>query len=82
MSEITNQILRELTDLSSEDQGRVREYISFLRWRANQGPRQPLAGAARPWQYNLLENFRSGHVRASGSKAGHGSQGSRSERRR
>jgi hypothetical protein len=70
MSDISDQLLRELGDLSAEDHERVREYIAFLRWRREQGNRPSVMGAVHPWQYNLLEQFRSATIRASGSKAG------------
>lgn len=61
---------RELAVLSPEDLDQVREYVAFLRWRTGQGlPATPM-GLARPWQYNLLEQFRSATVRASSSRAG------------
>ncbi|PKO20215.1 MAG: hypothetical protein CVU38_21315, partial [Chloroflexi bacterium HGW-Chloroflexi-1] len=65
-------ILQDLATLSPADQERVADYIAFLRWRAERDPagsRTP-AGAARPWQVNLLEHFASADVRASKDRAG------------
>jgi hypothetical protein len=70
MSDISDQLLRELGDLSTEEHECVREYIAFLRWRREQGHQSSVMGAAHRWQYNLLEQFRSATIRASGNKAG------------
>jgi hypothetical protein len=63
-------IQREAASLLPADQERVLEYIAFLRWRAGQGRTPVAATPARPWQYNLLEHFRTATVHASGPKAG------------
>jgi hypothetical protein len=55
--------------LAPEDQARVAEYVSYLRWRADQAQAASQA-AGHPWCYSLLENFASADVRASKSPAG------------
>jgi len=65
-------ITQQLTLLSPADQARVADYIAFLRWQAGQSlPNLSAAGgAARPWEFNLLEHFKEADIRASRSAAG------------
>lgn len=57
--------------LAPADQERVREYITFLRWRG--GPAADPATPAQPtriWRFNFLEHFAGADVRASREAAG------------
>ena len=65
-------IVRDFTVLSPVDQTLARDYIAFLRWRAEHdasGRANP-EGSAHPWQFNLLEHFADADVRASRAPAG------------
>jgi hypothetical protein len=66
----SDDITQELDKLSTEDVARVREYIAFLQWRAGRSQERGVMGAARPWQVNLLEQFRGATVRSSEHKPG------------
>jgi hypothetical protein len=66
------ELQQALASLSTADRERVREYVAFLRWRAQQA----LAGteaagpAERPWRFNFLEHFTEAEVRASRGAGG------------
>ncbi len=64
------EIQQEWSTLSPEDQARVREYMAFLRWRAERLQGKAGAGSARAWEANLLEQFRTATIRSSEHKGG------------
>jgi len=63
-------LTRELNGLSLEDQRLVREYVEYLRWRAQQRSQGRVQASARRWRFSLLEHFGSADVRASHDAAG------------
>jgi hypothetical protein len=68
----SEKLIRAYTALSDADQERVREYVAFLHWRAEQARAasgQP-QGGERPWRYNFLEHLAGAEVRASRGASG------------
>lgn len=65
--------LDDFTSLSPTDQALARDFIAFLRWRAERpdlaSPQKPL----RSWRFNFLEHFAQADVRAAASRPGGGS---------
>ena len=70
MDDILSEIQRELAGLSEGDRAQVRDYVAFLRWRAEHGKRVVAPAGVRTWQFNFLEHFTSADVRASQERAG------------
>ena len=60
----------ELAALPPETQGSVREYMAFLRWRAEQAHLAASAAAMRTWEYNFLEHIEGADVRSSRNPRG------------
>jgi len=62
-----DELQQALAALSPADRERVREYVAFLRWRAqrNLTGAEAAGGAERPWRFNFLEHFSEAEVRAS-----------------
>jgi hypothetical protein len=69
MSNTLPELNREIAALSTDDQTCVREYVAYLRWRAQRG-REDINPAAPTWRFNLLEHLASADVRASRDAAG------------
>ncbi|MGC8782246.1 MAG: hypothetical protein ACP5UQ_15400 [Anaerolineae bacterium] len=69
----TDLLVSELASLSPADQERVREFIAFLRWRADRPGATDVAQPIQPgriWRFSLLEHFAEADVSASRGTAG------------
>ncbi len=69
MSEIDG-ILHDLASLSPTDQALARDFVAFLRWRAERPDLTGVQKPARSWRFNFLEQLAGAEVRASKDRAG------------
>ena len=67
-----DELQQVLADLSPADRERVREYVAFLRWRAqrNAAEAEETGRVECPWRFNFLEHFSEAEVRASRGAGG------------
>jgi hypothetical protein len=63
-------IYAELAALPPETQEHVREYMAFLRWRAEQAHLAESAVTTHIWEYNFLEHLEGADLRSSRSPRG------------